>query len=125
MGDLSAYFSRSEFASKDGDPGYDVVDAKLLEYLEAIRQYFNKPLVITSGHRSPQHNADVGGAKSSLHLTGRAADFYVKDVPVIEVYSYCEHLLDGEGGLGLYDRGAGTGWIHIDSRTNGGARWVG
>jgi hypothetical protein len=30
---------------------------------------------VTSGYRSPTHNAQVGGVKNSWHIVGRAADF--------------------------------------------------
>ncbi len=46
--------------------------------LQCIREHFGKPVHITSGYRTAAHNAAVGGSKSSQHLLGRAADFYVE-----------------------------------------------
>ena len=42
--------------------------------LQPIRDKFNGPIIVTSGFRSPNLNKLVGGAKSSQHLTGEAAD---------------------------------------------------
>jgi uncharacterized protein YcbK (DUF882 family) len=56
-------------------------------YLEKLRTYFGKPIVITSWLRVPSHNARVGGkpktkdSKGSTHLYGLAVDFNVKGVP--------------------------------------------
>ena len=35
----------------------------------------DKPILISSGYRSPQVNAAVGGSKSSAHMSGLAVDF--------------------------------------------------
>jgi hypothetical protein len=44
--------------------------------LEAVRMRLGgAPVVISSGYRSPEVNAAVGGAKTSQHLKGEAADF--------------------------------------------------
>lgn len=50
---------------------------RVADVLEQVRALFGKPLVISSGYRSPALNAAVGGAQSSAHLTGLAADFTV------------------------------------------------
>lgn len=50
---------------------------RVAETLEQVRALFGKPLVISSGYRSPALNSAVGGASSSAHLTGLAADFTV------------------------------------------------
>jgi len=81
---LSPNFTVREFRCRDGS---DVVmiDESLVMLLQCIREHFGKPITITSGYRTAAHNAAVGGAKSSQHLLGRAADFYVEGVPVATV----------------------------------------
>ena len=124
---LSANFTVAEFACKDGsDPVF--VDSSLAALLQKIRDHFGRPVVITSGYRTTEHNAAVGGSKSSQHLLGRAADFYVEGVPVATVAAYAETLLPGRGGIGRYPKDAAhpkrrTGWVHIDTRA-GKSRWT-
>lgn len=51
---------------------------KLAELLERVRAAGGgAPLQVTSGYRSPAHNAAVGGSDTSQHVTGSAADFQV------------------------------------------------
>jgi uncharacterized protein YcbK (DUF882 family) len=54
---------------------------RLALYLEKLRTYFGKSIVITSWLRVPSHNKRIGGASKSMHLTGLAVDFNVKGVP--------------------------------------------
>lgn len=49
---------------------------RLAHVLESVRSLLgDKPITISSGYRAPALNAAVGGARSSAHLTGLAADF--------------------------------------------------
>ena len=50
---------------------------RLLERLEALREIWGRPVVVTSGYRCATHNAKVGGATRSLHMAGLAADVAV------------------------------------------------
>ena len=73
---LSPSFRVREFACKGSDAV--LIDDELVVLLQCIREHFGKPVHITSGYRTAEHNAAVGGSKSSQHLLGRAADFYVE-----------------------------------------------
>lgn len=46
------------------------------ELLEPVRDIIGSPISISSGYRSAQVNALVGGSLSSAHLSGFAADIY-------------------------------------------------
>ncbi len=70
---LSPSFRVREFACKGSD--VVLIDDELVVLLQCIREHFGKPVHITSGYRTAEHNAAVGGSKSSQHLLGRAADF--------------------------------------------------
>lgn len=49
---------------------------RLVETLEDVRELLDhKPILITSGYRSPQLNRLVGGTMTSMHMLGLAADF--------------------------------------------------
>ena len=125
---LSPAFRVREFRCRDGTDTI-LIDEGLVVLLQCIREHFGKPVHITSGYRTAEHNAAVGGSKSSQHLLGRAADFYVEGVPVATVAAYVETLLPGRGGIGRYPKDAKhpkrmTGWVHIDTRTNK-SRWKG
>lgn len=122
MGDLSKHFDRSEFKCKCGDCNYDTVDAELIELLEKVRINFREAVIITSGNRCPDYNRLVGGSKNSQHLYGRAADIVVANTTTLAVRNYLDAVLAGAGGLGYYPD---SKFIHVDTRTEGGARWVG
>lgn len=93
---LSPSFRVREFACKGSD--VVLIDDELVVLLQCIREHFGKPVHITSGYRTVEHNAAVGGSKSSQHLLGQAADFYAEGVPVATVAAYAETLLPSRGG---------------------------
>ena len=123
---LSPSFKVREFACK----GSDVVllDDELVVLLQCIREHFGKPVYITSGYRTAAHNAAVDGSKSSQHLLGRAADFYVEGVPVAAVAAYAETLLPPGAASGVTRRtplirsAAPAGCISIPGRARAGGR---
>ena len=129
---LSRSFRAKEFACKDGtDPLF--VDSELVQVLQAIRDHFGAPVVITSGYRTAAHNRAVGGAVYSQHQYGRAADIRVSGVPVEQlaaetakmlfslIAAYAETLLPGTGGIGRYPA---KGFVHVDVR-KAKSRWAG
>ena len=122
---LAPDFKVRELRCRDGTDTV-MVDEALTVVLQCIREHFGKPVTITSGYRTPAHNAAVGGAKSSQHLLGRAADIRVQGVSVEDVAAYTESLMPDWGGVGRYPVKAGraTGWVHVDTRADK-ARWRG
>lgn len=116
--DLSNHFQRREFACKCGC-GFDTVDLETLVLLEDIRTHFDVPVTINSGCRCEAYNRQVGGAASSQHLLGRAADIRVQgiDPGVVATYVETQHP---DASVGRYNT-----FTHVDTRTSGPARWGG
>lgn len=91
-----------------------LIDDKLVEYLQKIRDHFGKELQITSAYRCPNYNQSAGGATGSRHTKGQAADFVIKGVAPREVAKYAESI--GILGIGLYETNADGHFVHIDTR---------
>lgn len=118
---LSPNFTSAEFACPCC--GVFRVDMRLIGMLEALRTYLKKPLTITSGYRCEKQNAKEGGAKSSEHLRGMAADVACpKGVSLKQMVDACEVI--GFGAIGAYPAGRGqnTDFVHVDVRAKK-ARW--
>lgn len=112
---LSAHFNSTEFdCHGSGCCSQTLINEKLIEYLEKIREHFGKPITITSAYRCPTHNSNVGGATGSRHSKGDAADIVVSGVAPREVAKYAESI--GVLGIGLYETSADGFFTHIDTR---------
>jgi len=117
---LSEHFELSEFLSPDFATVPPLVLSnlkRLAAKLEEVRKELgNKPIIVTSGYRTPEHNRKVGGEKNSFHMRGLAADIVVPGMSPAKVQTI---LHDWSGGLGSYDS-----FTHIDIRSYK-ARWRG
>lgn len=69
-------FNFDEFSCRCGC-GHDFISVSLVHRLQVIRDIIKVPIIIHSGCRCRKHNAAIGGAPNSLHLTGHAADWSV------------------------------------------------
>lgn len=115
---ISPDFQIREFRCKDGSDEI-LIDLRLVQILQQVRDHFGQPVTINSGYRTKAHNAAVGGVAGSQHVLGKAADIVVRGVFPKAVYDYAAQLLGNSGGLGLY-----AGFTHIDTRQTK-ARWNG
>lgn len=93
------------------------MDRNLYDQLFLIQNAFDhtEPVHILSGYRTPETNAKLrrrssGVAKNSLHIEGRAVDFYIPGVPVKEVRQAARELQ--AGGVGVYSK---SGFVHVDT----------
>jgi uncharacterized protein YcbK (DUF882 family) len=123
---MTKNFKLKEFECKCGcDMPLEVYEniIKLASQLQFLRDYTGRPITINSAYRCPEHNAKVGGSKTSQHLLGKAADITIQSLKPAEVYALIEDLIDMghmlQGGLGLYDT-----FVHYDIRKTK-ARWNG
>jgi uncharacterized protein YcbK (DUF882 family) len=111
VGDLTKDFARAEFACQCGC-GFDQVSLVLVEALQKLRDEIGQPVAVISGCRCERHNADVGGAKLSLHLVGKAADVRVPGMMAREIYRAAAGITAIRG-LGVSDE---RNFVHLDVR---------
>lgn len=90
----------------------------LCHRLQVIRDVLNVPISITSGYRTPEHNASpaVGGSKHSYHVQGMAADIKLGGMAPSDFRSWARNW---SGGMGAYST-----FTHLDTRPYK-ARWNG
>ena len=107
---LGKYFKVKEFACKDGSP-IVFVDDYLYTILDILRNKIGKPVIITSGYRTPEWNAKCGGAKYSYHIRGMAADIRVNGMSAKELANKLNAIVPEECGIIVYKN-----WVHFDVR---------
>jgi zinc D-Ala-D-Ala carboxypeptidase len=78
-----------------------------------IRQLLgNKPVLVSSGYRSPGVNAKVGGSNTSAHTLGWAVDFtcpgFGKPLNICEAIATSRYMDDIDQLIHEYDS-----WVHI------------
>ena len=116
---LSKNFSVYEFDDGKSRPcscTTTLIDDKLVEYLQAIRDHFGKTVTITSGYRCPAYNGSTkGAATGSRHTKGQACDIVVAGVAPAKVAAYAESI--GVLGIGLYETDKDGHFVHVDTRT--------
>lgn len=122
QGWLSEHFRHHEFACSCC--GVNAVHMRLIDGLERLRSKCgNAPITVTSGFRCWEWNKTVGGVDKSRHCTGEAADIVVAGLHPLEVAERAGQIeVFSHGGIGTYpDRG----FVHLDVRHGGPARWTG
>lgn len=81
-----------------------------LDLLQKLRTEIDRPFRIHSAYRSPAYNAQVGGAKGSMHLQARAYDVGMAGHHPHEFAEAARRI--GFRGFGWYYR---QGFLHIDT----------
>lgn len=85
--------------------------------LQPIREKFGEPLVVSSGYRSPALNRRLGGARTSQHLTGSAADIHtMSDTPADNkrLFDMIRQMMkDGEIKVGQLIDEYNYNWVHV------------
>ena len=100
---LSEHFELAEFlvsetAARRGianEPTPEIIEnlRRLCQLvLEPLRVKLARPVVITSGYRSPALNRAIGGSPTSHHMQGRAADLIVPGMTPLAVCQAANQL---------------------------------
>lgn len=83
---------------------------QLVRMLKSVERHYGRPVVVTSGFRSPRHNRRIGGASGSRHTSCEAADIQIDGVSKWQLAKYLRSM-PGRGGVGTYCH---TESVHID-----------
>ena len=88
--------------------------------LQPVREHFGKPVMISSGYRSPELCEAIGSSAKSQHAKGEAADFEIPGVDNRELALWIKSELDYDQLiLEFYkDNEPTSGWIHCSYSTD-------
>ena len=121
---MTNYFTVGELIKSDTAIKYGInnsPDALILsrlkeliaKLLNPIREAWGSPILVSSGYRCKELNAKVGGAKTSAHLLGYAADLIPKNGRIKEFIAFVQNFLRTKGipfdqCIDEYGR-----WVHV------------
>lgn len=100
----------------DNTPDQTITDnlTKLIEaVLDPLREWYGKPIIVNSGYRCEALNKAIGGAKSSQHMLGEAADITVGSKEENEkLFDYIKDNLEFDQLINESD----FSWVHVSYR---------
>jgi hypothetical protein len=128
---LSKYFTLEEFIKSqtavrkgidnmppepDRQATIDNMRALARNVLDPMRENYARPIMLSSGYRSPALNRAVGGSKTSQHCFGEAADTEVQGIGnptlarwIIKNLDFDQVILEFYNPL----EGPNSGWVHV------------
>lgn len=123
---LSPHFTLAEFTYSDtakrrgilnqpNNAQIAAAEALCVNVLEPLRAHFKRPVKILSGFRNPALNKAVGGAASSQHLKGEAADITLPGISNADVWKYIVANLPYDQVIAekLLRADPAAGWVHV------------
>ncbi len=87
--------------------------------LQPVREHFGKPVMISSGYRSPALCEAIGSSTKSQHARGEAADFEIHGVDNKELATWIsKNTTFDQLILEFYNEGdPNSGWVHCSAVT--------
>jgi hypothetical protein len=120
---------RSESAKRKGisnmPTAEHIANFKLLaeNIFEPIRNHFRVPIIISSGYRSKELNADIGGSLTSQHCSGEAIDIDMDGTPngVTNkmVFDYIRENLIFDQLIFEFGTAENPDWVHVSYDSSG------
>ncbi len=121
--------TRSESAKRKGISNMPteahIANFKLLaeKIFEPIRNHFRCPIIISSGYRSKELNAAIGGSLTSQHCQGEAIDIDMDGTPngVTNrmVFDYIKDNLDFDQLIYEFGDSNNPDWVHVSYESTG------
>jgi hypothetical protein len=121
--------TRSESAKRKGISNMPteahIANFKLLaeKIFEPIRTHFRCPIIISSGYRSKELNAAIGGSLTSQHCQGEAIDIDMDGTPngVTNrmVFDYIKDNLEFDQLIYEFGDSNNPDWVHVSYESTG------
>lgn len=84
--------------------------------LDPLREWWGKPIIVSSGYRCPELNAAVKGSKTSQHMAGEAADIDTGDRQQNKLlFEYIKKNMPFDQLIWEH----GGDWVHVSYRADG------
>ena len=120
-----AELTRSERATREGIPNDPTplhkanLSALAWRILQPLRDWYGKPIKVTSGYRSPALNtATPGSSATSQHSAGEAADIVASDGDNAALFHYIRKNLPFDQLIWEYGTKQEPLWVHVSYRAN-------
>jgi hypothetical protein len=112
---------RSESAKRNGisnmPTGEHIANFMLLaeKIFEPIREHFGVPIRISSGYRSKELNAKIGGSATSQHCSGEAIDIDQDGTTITnkQVFDYIKDNLPFDQLIYEFGNITNPDWVHV------------
>ncbi len=105
---ISQVAERHGYRNEPNEKQIESLKLLCVNVLQPLREIINVPIFINSGFRSFDVNAAVGGRFNSQHLEGKAADFVVPSMNLVDVFNIVLHRISFD--QLIYEFGK---WIHV------------
>jgi zinc D-Ala-D-Ala carboxypeptidase len=105
---ISQTAERNGYKNQPDEKQIESLRLLCVNVLQPLRDIIRIPIFINSGFRSPNLNKAVGGKNNSQHLEGKAADFIVHTMSLIDVFNIVIKQLSFDQLIYEYGK-----WIHV------------
>jgi hypothetical protein len=131
---LSKHLSLAEVTRSDSAKRKGISNQPTAEHLEnfkklaekvfePIRTHFGVPIHISSGYRSKELNAAIGGSLTSQHCQGEAIDIDMdgsaSGVTNADVFKYIKENLDFDQMIWEFGTDKNPDWVHVSYESTG------
>ena len=88
---------------------------------EPIREHFDVPIRISSGYRSKELNAKIGGSATSQHCKGQAVDLDMDGTSLTnkQIFDYIKDNLPFDQLIWEFGNEDNPDWVHVSYVPNG------
>jgi len=127
---LTKHFSLKEFTKSqtadrkglDNTPPQDIIPKLSFlatQKLEPLRERIQKPIIITSGYRSPEVSLAIGSSQLSQHCKGEAVDIEALGMSTLNLAEMIiNHFEFDQVILECYKKGdMNSGWVHVSLKS--------